>query len=110
MSTPLLRAFVRTPLSYSSSAASAAPLRFFSKRAMSAVPLTFAKYPFLKNLGLAEHNHGVFDGKFQAGKGAEVFTSVNPATNEKIATITTGSLEQLEVRHTQHQQTHTINH
>ena len=57
--------------------------------------LTYAKYPFLKNLGIAEVNHGVFNGQFVAGEG-EVFTSINPATNEKIAQITTGSVKQLE--------------
>jgi len=57
--------------------------------------LAFGKYPFLAKLGLNESNPGVFNGKFVEGKG-DVFTSVNPATNEPIATITTGTREQLE--------------
>ncbi|KAF0695567.1 Aste57867_13607 [Aphanomyces stellatus] len=51
--------------------------------------LTFNKYPFLKELGLGESNDGVFDGKW-FGNGP-VFTSVNPSTNEAIATIRTGT-------------------
>ncbi len=51
--------------------------------------LTYAQYPFLKELGLKEENHGVFDGKW-FGNGP-VFTSVNPATNEPIAKIRTGT-------------------
>jgi aldehyde dehydrogenase family 7 protein A1 len=66
-----------------------------SYRAMSTASLTFNKYPFLSNLGLSESNSGVFNGKFVAGEG-ELFTSVNPATNEPIATITTGTPAQLQ--------------
>ncbi|RQM21436.1 hypothetical protein B5M09_009763, partial [Aphanomyces astaci] len=51
--------------------------------------LTFSKYPFLKELGLSETNDGVFDGSW-FGNGP-VFTSVNPATNEPIAKIRTGT-------------------
>lgn len=69
-------------------------LRF---RAMSSAALTHGQYPFLASLGIKESNAGVFNGKFVEGEG-EVFTSINPATNEKIATITTGSAKQLEVR------------
>jgi len=50
-------------------------------------PLTFSKYPFLKELGLAEENNGVYNGRW-GGNGA-VVTSVNPATNEPIAHIRT---------------------
>ena len=57
--------------------------------------LTFSKYPFLAKLGLKETNAGVFNGAFVAGKGV-TFTSMNPATNEPIATISTGDKEQLE--------------
>lgn len=73
------------------------PANSFSRpaflRAMSG--LAFNKYPFLAKLGLAEHNDGVFNGKFVKGEGV-TFTSINPATNEKIATIATGTKEQLE--------------
>lgn len=72
------------------------PYSLLFARAMSSAGLTFAKYPFLKNLGLSENNAGVYNGKFEAGKGP-VFTSVNPATNEPIATVSTGTKEQLEV-------------
>lgn len=56
--------------------------------------LAFSKYPFLAKLGLAESNPGVFSGKFENGQGP-TFTSVNPATNEPLATISTGTTEQL---------------
>lgn len=62
---------------------------------MSTQSLTYGKYPFLKTLGIKENNDGVFNGAFVAGKGP-VFTSMNPSTNEPIATITTGTTEQLE--------------
>lgn len=57
--------------------------------------LTFSKYPFLAKLGLQESNAGVFNGAFVQGKGV-TFTSMNPATNEPIATISTGDKDQLE--------------
>ncbi|CAK4078987.1 unnamed protein product [Aphanomyces euteiches] len=56
--------------------------------------LTFSKYPFLSELGLKETNDGVFDGSW-FGNGP-VFTSVNPATNEPIATIRTGTKDDYE--------------
>jgi len=52
-------------------------------------PLTFSKYPFLKELGLAEENNGVYNGRW--GGNGPVVTSVNPATNEPIAHIRTVS-------------------
>ncbi len=57
--------------------------------------LTFSKYPFLSKLGLSEDNPGVFNGAFVAGNGP-VFTSLNPATNEPIARVSSGTPEQLE--------------
>lgn len=57
--------------------------------------LTFSQYPFLAKLGLKEANAGVFNGAFVEGKGV-TFTSMNPATNEAIATVSTGDKAQLE--------------
>eukprot|EP01128_Nolandella_sp_AFSM9_P011701 TRINITY_DN8632_c0_g1_i1.p1 TRINITY_DN8632_c0_g1~~TRINITY_DN8632_c0_g1_i1.p1 ORF type:complete len:544 (-),score=176.85 TRINITY_DN8632_c0_g1_i1:92-1699(-) len=54
--------------------------------------LTFAKYPFLKELGLKEKNDGVFQGKWSAGRGP-VLTSVNAATGEAVAEVTSASPE-----------------
>lgn len=52
--------------------------------------LTFGQYPFLKELGLGETNHGVYyDGKWTSS-GEEV-VSVNPATNKPIAKIRMGT-------------------
>lgn len=94
---------LRTLLSRSShqlsAVASAAARPALFSRSMSAAaaaqPLTFSKYPFLAKLGLKESNAGVFNGAFVQGKGV-TFTSMNPATNEPIATITTGDKDQLE--------------
>lgn len=52
--------------------------------------LTANQYPFLKKLGLEETNFGVFDGK-KWGGGGPIVTSVNPSTNEPIATIQNGN-------------------
>lgn len=58
--------------------------------------LTFSKFPFLAKLGLKESNPGVFDGTgFVAGQGEE-FVSLNPATNEPIATVSAGTPEQVQ--------------
>lgn len=57
--------------------------------------LTYSKYPFLKKLGLEEHNQGVYDGKKWGGNG-EVWTSINPTTNEPIATIKHGNADDYE--------------
>jgi hypothetical protein len=98
---------VRTAFARSASvAAAAAPRRLLSTSrpfvmsaptaaAANGKPLAFHKYPFLAALGLKESNPGVFNGSFVAGAGP-VFTSLNPATNEPIATVTAGSVEQLE--------------
>jgi hypothetical protein len=50
-------------------------------------PLTFDRHPFLRELGLAQDNPGVYHGRW-GGRGP-VVTSVNPATNEPIARVTT---------------------
>jgi len=69
-------------------------LRRIPSRAFSA-GLTASKYPFLKELGLSEHNHGVFDGKKWCG-GGEVWTSINPSNNQPIATIQHGNAADYE--------------
>lgn len=60
----------------------------------SSAPLTYSKYPFLRALGLNESNPGVFDGAWK-GSG-EVFTSINPATNEPIARTRGGTVAEYE--------------
>lgn len=47
--------------------------------------LTFSEYPFLKELGLAEENQGVYNGKW-AGSG-EFLTAVSPTTAKPIAKV-----------------------
>lgn len=54
-------------------------------------PLTFDKYPFLKELGLEETNVGTFDGTWHSN--GPTVTSVNPATGEAIARIVTSSID-----------------
>jgi len=54
--------------------------------------LTYAKYPFLKELGLEEENAGVFDGTSWGGNGP-VHTAINPTTNEPIARVRYGNTE-----------------
>ena len=53
--------------------------------------LTFNDYPFLKELGLAESNLGVYAGGSWSGSGEEV-VSVNPANNKPIAKVKVGSV------------------
>eukprot|EP00761_Pharyngomonas_kirbyi_P011289 gb/GECH01011314.1/.p1 GENE.gb/GECH01011314.1/~~gb/GECH01011314.1/.p1 ORF type:complete len:514 (+),score=114.46 gb/GECH01011314.1/:1-1542(+) len=58
--------------------------------------LTYSKYPFLKELGLEENNHGVyFGGGKWGGKGSKV-TSYNPSNNEPIAQVQTCTPEEYE--------------
>jgi len=52
------------------------------------------KYEFLKELGIQEHNLGVFDGQWK-GSG-EVVTSLCPANGKPIASVTTGTLTDYE--------------
>jgi len=74
------RTFART--------AKAAQLRWQS----SGSNLTCGKYGFLQDLGLAEHNPGVYHGAWVHGSG-DVVTSLNPATGEQIATTSHGTVE-----------------
>ncbi len=52
--------------------------------------LSFDKYPFLRELGLEEDNLGVYNGQW-FGNGP-VLTSVNPASGQPIARVTSGSM------------------
>lgn len=54
-----------------------------SKREM-VEQLNFSKYPFLRELGLSEVNHGCYRMGEWVGNGNEV-TSLNPHNNEKVA-------------------------
>jgi hypothetical protein len=56
----------------------------FNKR----TKFTFEKYPFLKQLDLMEMNMGVYSNGKWTGYGKSL-TSVNPATNEEIGSVTT---------------------
>ena len=49
----------------------------------------------LESLGLAEVNPGVFNGKWSKG-GGELVHSINPATNNIIASVQTGSPKNLK--------------
>ena len=51
---------------------------------------SFEKYPFLSKLGLKDTNLGCWNGKAWVGNGA-TYTSVSPATNEKIACVKFGN-------------------
>lgn len=48
--------------------------------------LAYSKYPFLADLGIKEHNKAVNYGKGWIGSG-KIINSVNPATDEVIATV-----------------------
>ena len=53
---------------------------------------SFKKYPFLTELGLHSHNLGaLYDGHWQTTNSNQQFISVNPATEETLATIETAS-------------------
>ena len=63
---------------------------------MESQQLTFNSYPFLKELGLAELNHGCYyDGQWQA-TGSEELLSVNPHDGKVIAKIRVASKEDYE--------------
>lgn len=53
-----------------------------------------ANFSFLKELGLERRNKGVYNGEWKAN--GEVVQSFDPATNEVIAEVQTGSVEDLE--------------
>ncbi len=55
-----------------------------------AAPSEFGKHKFLAELGLKEHNAGVFDGGSWFGSGP-AFASVNPTTNATVATVASGT-------------------
>jgi hypothetical protein len=56
-----------------------------------------AKYPFLAELGLSEHNEGAYyNGKWQTTDHTNFLNSVNPATEEIIASTKTASLKDYE--------------
>eukprot|EP00742_Colponemidia_sp_Colp-10_P001905 GILJ01002036.1.p1 GENE.GILJ01002036.1~~GILJ01002036.1.p1 ORF type:complete len:527 (+),score=89.41 GILJ01002036.1:45-1583(+) len=59
-----------------------------------AAALTYSKYPFLAELGLVEENDGCFHGSW-CGSGSSI-TSINPTTNEPIARIRQGTVEEYE--------------
>lgn len=52
----------------------------------------FAKYPFLKELGLSAVNSGVYDGQSSNANG-KIVTSINPATGEEIAQVQEGNVQ-----------------
>jgi aldehyde dehydrogenase family 7 member A1 len=52
-------------------------------------------FAWLRDLGLTEHNSGVFSGKWQAS--GPVIQSLNPATNKPIANVTLGNEGDYEV-------------
>jgi aldehyde dehydrogenase family 7 member A1 len=53
--------------------------------------LTFNQFPFLKELGLSEHNLGCYRNGEWVGNGKTV-TALNPATNKPIATVRLASI------------------
>jgi hypothetical protein len=58
---------------------------------------TFAKYPFLAELGLKELNQGAYyDGKWQTTESNHVFQSINPSDEQVIASTQTASLKDYE--------------
>jgi aldehyde dehydrogenase family 7 protein A1 len=70
--------------------------RYPTQRCFSTVKSEFAQHSkLLKRLGLDFENAGVFDGKWKIGKG-ELIHSINPATNQIIASVSTGSPIQLQ--------------
>lgn len=64
-------------------------------QSLKVMSFTFDKYPFLKELGLSESNHGCWDGEKWTGDG-KVFHSINPSTNEIIAEVKGASAENYE--------------
>uniref|UniRef100_A0A7N8YLM3 aldehyde dehydrogenase (NAD(+)) n=1 Tax=Mastacembelus armatus TaxID=205130 RepID=A0A7N8YLM3_9TELE len=62
--------------------------------AMSGLLINQPKYSWLKELGLSEDNHGVYNGNW--GGSGEVVTSYCPANNEPIARVTQATLAEYE--------------
>lgn len=65
-----------------------------SSARMASLLISEPRYGFLKELGLAEKNHGVFDGTWQAS--GPVSQSINPANNKPIAEIVNGTVADYE--------------
>lgn len=63
-----------------------------SIKRMSSTLITNPKYSFLKELGLSEVNQGVFNGSKWEANG-KIVDSLNPATNEVIAQVKFGTIE-----------------
>ncbi|KAH7731281.1 aldehyde dehydrogenase (NAD+) [Aphelenchoides avenae] len=61
---------------------------------MASLLISNPKYSFLKELGLSEENHGVFTGEWKAS--GQVVESLNPATNDVIAKVRNGTVEDYE--------------
>lgn len=58
---------------------------------------SFSKYPFLAELGLSPENHGAFyDGEWRTTDSTHTFKTINPATEELVATTKTASLKDYE--------------
>ena len=60
-------------------------LRNCKRRNFFASAKTLEYKTLFKELGLSDHNPGVYDGKWQHGQGSTAI-SINPATNEILAT------------------------
>jgi len=84
----------RSLVTVSKSGVRLSPL-FNNTRCMSSgLLLNEPKYEFLKELGIEEENHGVYDGSWK-GSG-EVVTSLSPANGQPIARVRTGTLQDYE--------------
>ena len=62
-----------------------------TRRCMSSSTVGTVQFPFLKELGLKEENHGVYNGQW-FGSG-DVYTSVSPANGQAIASVRAGTKE-----------------
>ncbi|KAI6217393.1 Aldehyde dehydrogenase [Aphelenchoides fujianensis] len=61
---------------------------------MASLLINDGKYAFLRELGLSEENDGVFDGTWKSN--GAVIESVSPATNQPIARVRTGTVQDYE--------------
>eukprot|EP01006_Ploeotia_vitrea_P027056 TRINITY_DN59939_c0_g1_i1.p1 TRINITY_DN59939_c0_g1~~TRINITY_DN59939_c0_g1_i1.p1 ORF type:complete len:542 (-),score=314.40 TRINITY_DN59939_c0_g1_i1:35-1660(-) len=86
--------FVSRSVSSKSSSLRAA-LRFRPSARLLSSQSCFSEHSFLKDLGLSEHNQGVFDGQKWSGEGA-VLESFNPSTKQSIATTATATEDEYE--------------
>uniref|UniRef100_UPI003AAC436C alpha-aminoadipic semialdehyde dehydrogenase isoform X2 n=1 Tax=Centroberyx gerrardi TaxID=166262 RepID=UPI003AAC436C len=69
-------------------------LRSHQSAAMSALLISQPQYSWLKELGLSEDNHGVYNGTW--GGSGEVVTSYCPANNEPIARVRQATMAEYE--------------